>query len=95
MRNGDDLCEIAGELAPSIHQRQRQRQYPELPLQVWLPIEPTTPPMTLALRLVERRNAERSHTVVPTIHCAVAAGTPWLDIHCPRLPDKQGRSKAA
>jgi len=36
-----------------------------------------------ALRVVGRWNAERSPLWSPTIRCAIAAGTPWLDIHCP------------
>src|SRR5215467_8952078 len=36
-----------------------------------------------ALRVVERWNAERSVLWSPTIRCAITAGTPWLDIHCP------------
>ena len=36
-----------------------------------------------ALRVVERWNAERSPMWSPTIRCAVAAGTPWLDVYCP------------
>jgi hypothetical protein len=36
-----------------------------------------------ALRVIVRWNAERSPLWSPTIRCAVAAGTPWLDVHCP------------
>jgi hypothetical protein len=36
-----------------------------------------------ALAIVERWNAERSPLWSPTIRCAIAAGTPWLDIYCP------------
>jgi hypothetical protein len=36
-----------------------------------------------ALLVVERWNAERSPLWSPTIRCAFAAGTPWLDIYCP------------
>jgi hypothetical protein len=36
-----------------------------------------------ALRVVERWNAERSPLWSPTIRCAITAGTPWLDVHCP------------
>src|SRR5215470_1597700 len=34
-------------------------------------------------RRYERWNAERSLLWSPTIRCAITAGTPWLDIHCP------------
>src|SRR6266446_2281693 len=38
-----------------------------------------------ALHVVERWNAERSTALwSPTLRCAITAGTPWLDIHCPR-----------
>jgi len=33
-----------------------------------------------ALRIVERWNAERSPLWSPTIRCAIAAGTPWIDV---------------
>jgi hypothetical protein len=36
-----------------------------------------------ALAVVERWNAERSPLWSPTVRCAITAGTPWLDIHCP------------
>jgi hypothetical protein len=36
-----------------------------------------------ALAVVERWNAEQSVLWSPTIRCAVAAGTPWLDVYCP------------
>jgi hypothetical protein len=35
-----------------------------------------------ALRVVERWNDERSPLWSPTIHCAVTARTPWLDVYC-------------
>ncbi len=34
----------------------------------------------IALRVVERWNAERSVLWSPTIRCAITAGTPWLDV---------------
>jgi hypothetical protein len=37
----------------------------------------------VALRVVERWNAERSPLWSPTIQCAILAGTPWLDLYCP------------
>jgi hypothetical protein len=36
-----------------------------------------------ALGIVERWNNERSVLWSPTIRCAIAAGTPWLDVYCP------------
>jgi hypothetical protein len=36
-----------------------------------------------ALGVVERWNAERSLLWSPTIRCAMVAGMPWLDVHCP------------
>jgi hypothetical protein len=36
-----------------------------------------------ALRVIERWNTERSVLWLPTIRCAVVAGTPWLDVYCP------------
>src|SRR5258708_37917027 len=36
-----------------------------------------------ALRVVERWNVERSVLWSPTPRCAITAGTPWLDVHCP------------
>jgi hypothetical protein len=36
-----------------------------------------------ALGVVERWNAEQSVLWSPTIRCAIVAGTPWLDVHCP------------
>ncbi len=36
-----------------------------------------------ALSIVERWNGERSVLWSPTIRCAITAGTPWLDVHCP------------
>jgi hypothetical protein len=36
-----------------------------------------------ALAVVELWNAERSPLWSPTIRCAIAAGTPWLDVYCP------------
>jgi hypothetical protein len=36
-----------------------------------------------ALTVVERWNAEQSRLWSPTIRCAIAAGTPWLDVYCP------------
>jgi hypothetical protein len=40
-----------------------------------------------AARVVERWNAAlaagRGALWSPTIHCAVIAGMPWLDVHCP------------
>jgi hypothetical protein len=37
----------------------------------------------VAMRVVERWNAERSPLWSPTIRCAIVAGTPWLDVYCP------------
>src|SRR5258708_14030415 len=36
-----------------------------------------------ARSIVERWNGERSVLWSPTIRCAITAGTPWLDVHCP------------
>ena len=43
-----------------------------------------------ALSIVERWNWERSVLWSPTVRCAITAGTPWLDVQLPRVPDKQG-----
>src|SRR5258706_15947132 len=43
-----------------------------------------------ALSIVERWNWERSVLWSPTVRCAITAGTPWLDVQLPPVPDKQG-----